>query len=156
MRQMQSALREFAYVVDGAEGEECIERGVEGYCSIDPGALNADFEVTRAGTCYHLDGLACLNGRCVPLPGEGDACSPNNEDSDDSSEACQSGLACREGRCVNAETLREGDACEFYTPDWCTNGLTCDNSGDGGMASVCPKPGLVKLASTTVALNSHT
>ena len=125
-----------------AQGEECgLTCGDDGYCTRDPNALNDEFEATRAGTCFHRDALACLNGRCAPLPGEGEACSPNNDESDISSQACQNGYACRDGLCVRAARLREGDACEFYTPEWCGPGLTCDTSGGNDIGACIPQVG---------------
>ena len=104
-------------------------------CAYDLTALDDEGNPTRAGACYHLDGLACLDGRCVQLPGEGEACAPDDEES---SISCQEGLACRAGRCVPAAVLGEGEACAYYTSEWCARDLTCDNGGMGSFSEgVC-------------------
>lgn len=132
-----------------ALGEECvIDADCEGtaFCRLEascPSVCSAllvkDDECTKDGECG--DKLACLNGKCTELAGDGDACEGST------GTECAFGFACwdadddppKAGEChTNAET-QVGDVGDECSPGsvLCKAGLSCAYDGTSTTAFSC-------------------
>ena len=111
-----------------AEGEHCdidercrSGQCVDGVCKsawpsmarIDGSALGETCEEGAGATCFGDITLACVHGRCVPRPAQGDACDDDRD--------CRVLARCRQGRCAGEECVPEVPLCPR-----CAGGEFCD------------------------------